>query len=44
MTDGRQTDRKPRILCAGNAVQDVAVGLLAVREAEARGLGSTIEL
>src|SRR5690606_22399733 len=28
----------------GNAVQDVAVGLLAVREAEARGLGTTIEL
>jgi alanine dehydrogenase len=28
----------------GNAVQDVAVGLLAVREAEARGLGATIEL
>jgi ornithine cyclodeaminase len=28
----------------GNAVQDVAVGLLAVREAERRGLGRTIEL
>jgi len=28
----------------GNAVQDMAVGLLAVREGEARGLGTTVEL
>jgi alanine dehydrogenase len=28
----------------GNAVQDVAVGLLALREAERRGLGQTMEL
>jgi sugar/nucleoside kinase (ribokinase family) len=25
LTDGRQTDRKPRILCAGNAVQDMVM-------------------
>src|SRR5690606_13110393 len=28
----------------GNAVQDVAVGLLAVREAQARGLGARVRL
>ena len=43
--EGRQArDQITYFKSVGNAVQDMAVGLRAVREAEARGLGRTIEL
>ena len=43
--EGRQSpDQITYFKSVGNAVQDVAVGLRAVKEAEARGLGRTIEL
>lgn len=43
--EGRQArDQITYFKSVGNAVQDMAVGLRAVREAEARGLGQVIEL
>ncbi len=40
----RSRDEITYFKSVGNAVQDVAVGLRAVREAEAKGLGTTIDL
>lgn len=43
--EGRQSaDQITCFKSAGNAVQDVAVGPLAVREAERKGLGRTVDL